>query len=186
MLIETTSHLRIHRMIDPGGHRTGAEVDDRIGNADRHHLGVGCSAEKVVEPAGEAHAPAREECRCRGPVARLVPREVAAGVGGVLGIAAREVPPQVGAQMERERFVGGVVAGVQNADANPAAGRIADLLARGLEAGVIGVQVPADRGRADRPVPIGCLFGTWGRGERFWHRSTSRSWGNSCTKSGSA
>jgi hypothetical protein len=96
-------------------------VDDRVGDADRHQLGERGAAKEVVE-AGPRHRypSAGEQSQCRCPVARLVPWEVPAGVGRVGRLAVHEVPLQVGAEVERESGVAGVVPCIEDADANAA------------------------------------------------------------------
>ena len=138
--------------MDPVGHRTGAEVDDGIGDADRHHLGVGRAAEEVVEPAGNSRLAGRREV----PLSRCHGRAGSAGSGARDRWRRSGSPPTKFRPRSARRWSGivscaGVVAGVQNADANAAAGRVADPLARGLEPGVI-ARRGASRSRAYRPA----------------------------------
>src|SRR5262249_40403495 len=133
-------------VLDAPGQGGGVEVDDRVRDADGDDLGEGGAAEVVVEAGvGDGDAAAGEECEGGGPVAGVAAGEVPAGVGGVVGVAVHEVALEVGAQEERQGGVGGVVAGVEDGDADPAAvAGVAEAVAGRLEAGVAGVEVPAE------------------------------------------
>ena len=110
-------------------------MNDRIRDADRHHLRVRRAAQEVVEPARHQRRPhpvAGQKGQRGRAVPRVGPREVDRRVGRVRPVPVYEVARQVLPQVQGFGRVARVVARVQDADADSRSAWIADTIPCGL------------------------------------------------------
>ena len=120
--------------------RDGAVVEqhDAVGDADRHHLGIRCTAERLAA-IDTRNAGAGENAQCPGSVAEIVD-EAAGIVARVVGtVGVDEVLLKRRVEVLRARQMGRVISGIEMRDAGA-------------------VAVARVRGGCERRVPLGVFL----------------------------
>jgi hypothetical protein len=101
-------------------------------------------------------------------MSRVTSGKVPSGIGGIVWVAIDRFALQIGPQVQWERGLSGVVAGIQMANSHaPAVTRVGGAFSGHLQPGVCLVQVPAKGRIADWPEVVRVEILAGGAGERF-------------------